>query len=55
MLISDERLGMVVGGVEKKSDVGIRLFERQSNENIRIETCCIKNMDIAGNSLPNSR
>jgi len=55
MLISDERLVMVVGGVEKKSDVGIRLFERQSNENIRMETCCIKNMDIAGNSLPNSR
>ena len=44
MLISDERLVMVVGGREKQSD-GREMWEEHSDEKIRVERCCIKDID----------
>ena len=57
MLISGERLVMVVGGREKEIDEGGEILEKKIDEKIRVETCCITDVDVVvnTNSLPNSR
>ena len=55
MLISDERLVMVVGGREKQSEDGREMWEEHSDEKIRVERCCIKDIDSGTNIRTNLR
>eukprot|EP00090_Calanus_glacialis_P014288 TRINITY_DN23050_c0_g1_i1.p1 TRINITY_DN23050_c0_g1~~TRINITY_DN23050_c0_g1_i1.p1 ORF type:complete len:224 (-),score=83.64 TRINITY_DN23050_c0_g1_i1:35-706(-) len=55
MLISGEKLVMVVGGREREIDERGEILEKLNKEKIRMETCCITDVDVVVNSLPNSR
>ena len=55
MLISGENLVMVVGGREREIDERGEILEKLNKEKIRMEKCCITDVDVVVNSLPNSR
>ena len=55
MLISGEKLVMVVGGREGENDERGEILEKLNDEKIRMDTCCITDVDVVVSSLPNSR
>ena len=55
MLISGDKVVMVVGGRERGIDDRGEILEKLNKEKIRMETCCITDVDVVVNSLPNSR
>ena len=55
MLISGEKLVMVVGGREGEIDERGEILEKLNDEKIRMETCCITDVHVVVNSLPDSR
>ena len=47
---------MMVGGRERDDDDdGEEVLKKQKDEKIRMETCCITDVDVMVTSLPNSR
>jgi len=55
MLISGDKVVMLVEGRERKVDDRGEILEKLNKEKIRMETCCITDVDVVVNSLPNSR
>ena len=47
--------GYVVGGRERGIDDRGEILDKLNKEKIRMETCCITDVDVVVNSLPNSR
>ena len=47
---------IMVGGREREEDDdGEEVLEKQTDGKIRMETCCITDVDVMVTSLPNSR